>query len=68
MTFERIKPLTDGLSTVQVADYFGVSVPLVVKWRSGQRTPSDTVVKLVEILETIQVLNPALFEAVKPKP
>lgn len=49
-----------NLTEEQGADYLGVSVHTFRKWLTGQRKPSASAIRLVEVLETIEALSPAL--------
>ena len=48
------------LSEEQGADYLGVPVHTFKKWLTGQRKPSASAIRLVEVLATIEALSPAL--------
>lgn len=56
-----------ALNEDQGAEYLGVPVHTFKKWLTGQRKPSASAIRLVEVLETIEVLAPALNNNFLPK-
>ena len=56
-----------NLTEEQGAEYLGVPVHTFKKWLTGQRKPSASAVRLAEVLETIEVLAPALNNNFLPK-
>lgn len=49
-----------NLTEDQGASYLGVSVHTFKKWLTGQRKPNASAVRLVEVLQTIEILAPEL--------
>lgn len=56
--------LTEG----QTAALLGVPVFTLRKWRTGTRAPNAAAVRLVEVLDLVAVLAPALIEGMIPSP
>jgi len=56
--------LTEG----QAAAYFGVSVFTFRKWLSGERSPSASVLRLVDVLGMVEAMAPGLHTALMPDP
>ena len=56
-----------NLSEEQGAEYLGVSIHTFKKWLTGQRKPSASAIRLVEVLQTIEVLAPDLNNNFLPK-
>lgn len=54
------------LDDTQAADYLGVPVFTFRKWASGERTPSAAVLRLLDVLGTIEALAPALHAGFLP--
>ena len=50
----------------QAADYLGVPVFTFRKWASGERQPSAAVLRLLDVLGTIEALAPALHAGFLP--
>ena len=55
-----------SLDDSQAAAYLGVSVYTFRKWASGERTPSASVLRLLEVLGMVEALTPALHAAFLP--
>ena len=55
-----------GLDEPSAADYLGVPVFTFRKWASGERQPSAAVLRLLDVLGTIEALAPALHAAFLP--
>ncbi len=55
-----------ALDEPRAADYLGVPVFTFRKWASGERTPSAAVLRLLDVLGTIEALAPALHAAFLP--
>jgi len=55
-----------GLDEPSAADYLGVPVFTFRKWASGERTPSAAVLRLLDVLGTIEALAPALHAGFLP--
>ena len=56
------------LTEAQAAAYFAVPVYTFRKWLSGERAPSASVLRLVEIMGMVEALAPGLHEALMPDP
>ena len=56
--------LTEG----QAAAYFGVPVFTFRKWLSGERSPSASVLRLVNVLGMVEAMAPGLHSALMPDP
>ena len=55
-----------GLDEPSAADYLGVPVFTFRKWASGERQPSAAVLRLLDVLGTIEALAPALHAGFLP--
>jgi DNA-binding transcriptional regulator YiaG len=57
---ERLKAIKQAnkLSNKGLACYLGVPPATVVKWLSGDRTPSAALIKLIDVLEMLAVIAP----------
>jgi len=56
------------LTETRAAGLLGVPVPTLRKWTTGQRAPSAAAVRLVEVLDMVGALAPALLAALIPAP
>jgi len=54
------------LTDTQAAQYLGVPVTTFRNWVTGQRAPGAAVMRLLEVLGTIEVMNPVLHAALMP--
>lgn len=65
---ERIRALMNRLNMnqAQAAAYLGVPQPTMANWLSGNREPSASVVRLLDVLGTIEVLAPNVHESLLP--
>lgn len=54
------------LTDTQAAHYLGVPVTTFRNWVTGQRAPGAAVMRLLEVLGTIEVMNPVLHAALMP--
>lgn len=50
----------------QTADYLGVPVFTLRKWAKGERSPSAAVLRLLDVLGTVEALAPALHAGFLP--
>lgn len=50
------------LSNSELADYFGVSLNTMNKWRNGSRQPSDSAIYSLTLLELIEQFAPHLHQ------
>lgn len=55
-----------GLDEPSAADYLGVPVFTFRKWVSGERQPSAAVLRLLDVLGTVEALAPALHAGFLP--
>ena len=55
-----------GLDEPQAADYLCVPVFTFRKWASGERQPSAAVLRLLDVLGTVEALAPALHAGFLP--
>ena len=67
---DRLRATLDrlNLSEAQGADYLGVPVYTLRKWTTGTRTPSAVAVRLLDVLELLETLAPALHAGLIPAP
>lgn len=56
-----------ALDDARGAEYLGVPVPTLRKWRAGVRAPSAAVIRLLDVLGTVEALAPALHSALLPE-
>ena len=56
------------LTETQTAGLLGVPVFTLRKWRTGARAPSAAAVRLVEVLDMVGALAPALLAGLTPEP
>jgi len=56
------------LTEQQAAGLLGVPVFTLRKWTTGQRAPSAAAVRLVEVLDLVGALAPALMAGLIPEP
>lgn len=56
-----------GLDDSRAAAYLGVPVYTFRKWASGERTPSASVLRLLEVLGMVEAMAPALHAAFLPE-
>lgn len=57
-----------NLTETQGADYLGVPVHTLRKWSAGTRTPSAVAVRLLDVLDLLETLAPALHAGLLPTP
>lgn len=57
-----------NLSEQQGADYLGVPVYTLRKWLTGQRVPAAVAVRLLDVLDLMETLAPALHAGLVPAP
>jgi DNA-binding transcriptional regulator YiaG len=50
----------------QCADYLGVPIHTLRNWRTGKRTPSAVVYKLLDVLGMVEAMAPSLHGALVP--
>jgi len=62
---ERIKATIErlNLNEQQAADYFGVPVPTLRKWCTGEREPGAATHRLLDVLGMVEALAPAIHES-----
>jgi transcriptional regulator with XRE-family HTH domain len=56
------------LTEQQAAGLLGVPVSTLRKWTTGQRAPNAAAVRLVEVLDLVGALAPALMAGLIPEP
>lgn len=56
-----------GLDETRAAAYFGVPLSTYRKWCNGTRIPGAAVVRLLDVLGTVETLSPALHDALTPE-
>ena len=56
------------LTEAQAAGLLGVPVFTLRKWQAGTRAPSAAAVRLLEVLDMLNALAPALLNALIPAP
>jgi hypothetical protein len=56
------------LTEAQAASLLGVPVFTLRKWRTGIRAPNAAAVRLLEVLDLLAVLAPALLDGLIPTP
>ncbi len=56
------------LTEIRAAGLLGVPVPTLRKWTTGTRAPSAAAVRLVEVLDMVGALAPALLSGLIPAP
>ena len=56
-----------SLDEPRAAQYLGVPVFTLRKWLSGTRTPSASVLRLVEVLGIVEALAPGLHASLLPE-
>lgn len=60
-TMERL-----NLSESRAADYLGVPVYTLRKWRTGERAPAAVALRLLDVLELLEAIAPALHAGLLP--
>jgi hypothetical protein len=55
-----------ALDEPRAADYLGVPVYTLRKWATGERVPSASAIRLLDVLGTIEALAPALHAGFLP--
>ena len=56
-----------GLSETGFAHYLGVPIHTLRKWLAGQRMPTSAAMRLIEVLEVLQVLAPGIVQHLMPQ-
>jgi len=64
---EKLTIMSDrlGLTEIKMAEYLGVPLPTYRKWVKGERNPNSSAVRLIELLELIEVFCPQLIDVLK---
>ena len=57
-----------GLDETRTAEALGVPLFTARKWANGTRTPSASAVRLLDVLEALEALAPAILDALTPAP
>jgi len=55
-----------NLSQTEMADFMGMPVATWRSWESGAREPSGAGKRFMEFIQMINMLNPAIIDAMKP--
>lgn len=55
-----------GFTVAQCAQYLGVSTHAVIKYENGTRAPSRALVRLIGVLQTLEVMAPAIHDHMMP--
>ena len=65
---ERVRQTVDrlNLDEPRAAEYFGVPVFTIRKWRTGEREPGAAVARLLDVLGLVEALAPALHGSFLP--
>lgn len=68
-TIKKIKAiaLKYNMDQTQMALYLGVPKPTLVQWFQGNRKPSSSVARLIEVMGILETLAPAIHAALLPK-
>ena len=56
-----------ALSDTQTAEYLGVPMPTIRKWLAGERAPSSATIRLLDVLDLISTLAPAIHAHLIPE-
>lgn len=54
------------LSAADMGKYLGVPSTTYASWESGQRNPAASVMRLLDVLGTVEALAPQVHEALMP--
>jgi DNA-binding transcriptional regulator YiaG len=54
------------LSPAQIADYLGVPIHTLRKWESGERNAGAALIRLLDVLNFLEVFAPALHAGLLP--
>jgi len=67
-TIERLRGvmLRHGMTQHRLAAYLGVPQSTVSNWLTGAREPAASVLRLLDVLNTIEALAPAIHAAMVP--
>jgi transcriptional regulator with XRE-family HTH domain len=55
-----------NLSEARAAEYLGVPVYTLRKWKTGERAPAAVAVRLLDVLELLEAIAPALHAGLLP--
>jgi DNA-binding transcriptional regulator YiaG len=55
-----------GLSVPQLAYYLGVSALAIIKYENGTRQPGGALLRLIEVMQTLEVMAPAIHAHMMP--
>jgi transcriptional regulator with XRE-family HTH domain len=55
-----------GFTVAQCAQYLGVSTHAVIKYENNTRAPSRALVRLIGVLQTLEVMAPAIHAHMMP--
>jgi len=68
-TKERLRGIMQrqGISKIGLSEYLGVPEQTCFKWITGERQPSAAVIRLIDVLETLEMLAPDVHDAIMKK-
>ena len=55
-----------GFTVAQVAQYLGVSTHAVIKYQNGTRAPGGALLRLIGVLQTLEVMAPDIHAHMMP--
>ena len=55
-----------GFTVAQCAQYLGISTHAVIKYENGTRAPSRALVRLIGVLQTLEVMAPDIHAHMMP--
>ena len=55
-----------GFTVAQCAQYLGVSTHAVIKYENGTRAPSRALIRLIGVLQTLEVMAPDIHAHMMP--
>lgn len=67
-TVERMRSVMArlGLNQARMSEYLGVPQGTIGNWMAGTRQPNAVVVRLLDVLGTIEALAPSIHEGLMP--
>lgn len=66
---DRIRAVMDrkGWNQARMGEYLGVPQGTIANWLGGNRKPSASVVRLLDVLGTVEALAPAIHQTFIPR-
>lgn len=55
-----------GFTVAQCAQYLGISTHAVIKYENGTRAPSRALIRLIGVLQTLEVMAPDIHAYMMP--